>query len=54
MINIVLHKLVQDNILMRNSAIASPSHGLNYVIIFRGTFFSFKVGGENHQVYDHR
>ena len=53
-INIVLHKLVQDNILMRNSAIVSPSHGLNCVIIFHGTFFSFEVGDENHQVYDHR
>ena len=47
-------KLVQDNILMGNSAIVSPSHGLNCVIIFRGTFFSFEVGDENHQVYDHR
>ena len=53
-INIVLHKLVHDNMLMRNSAIVLPSHGLNYVIIFRGTFFSFEVGDENHQVYDHR
>ena len=52
-INIVLHKLQRDKTVARKFSYCSAFSWI-FKICFGGTFFSFELGAENHQVHDHR
>ena len=52
-INIVLHKLQWDNTVPRKFSYCSAFSWV-FKTCFGGTFFSFELGAENHQVHDHR